>query len=167
MESAFSERQGNGGQQGRCLEEKEGVTGQRKQECSLRRVQAGFVIKSEIKKQLQGSPHIAQLCGSDPLLMMGSRTWLQQDLVMAPVGLPSPWNKGTSRLLGYRATWVILAPTLDWGIPTLALCFSAPAEERSCSWLNPWVFLVSVLAIKTAFVTICLGGFQVPLIPLG
>uniref|UniRef100_A0A8C3JF51 Uncharacterized protein n=1 Tax=Calidris pygmaea TaxID=425635 RepID=A0A8C3JF51_9CHAR len=32
---------------------------------------------------------------------------------------------------------------------------AAPAEERSCSWLNPWVFLVSVLAIKTAFVTIC------------
>ncbi|XP_030315381.1 C-type lectin domain family 4 member E isoform X1 [Calypte anna] len=33
---------------------------------------------------------------------------------------------------------------------------SAPAEERRCSWLNPWVFLVSVLVIKTAFITICL-----------
>ncbi|XP_054044748.1 C-type lectin domain family 4 member E-like isoform X1 [Rissa tridactyla] len=36
---------------------------------------------------------------------------------------------------------------------------AAPAEERSCSWLNPWVFLVSVLAIKTAFVIICLVVF--------
>ncbi|KAM6309799.1 C-type lectin domain family 4 member E-like [Podargus strigoides] len=33
---------------------------------------------------------------------------------------------------------------------------SAPAKERSCSWLNPWVFLAAVFAIKTAFVTICL-----------
>uniref|UniRef100_A0A8C3JFM5 C-type lectin domain-containing protein n=1 Tax=Calidris pygmaea TaxID=425635 RepID=A0A8C3JFM5_9CHAR len=39
---------------------------------------------------------------------------------------------------------------------------AAPAEERSCSWLNPWVFLVSVLAIKTAFVTICCFGGQYP-----
>ncbi|KAM6144577.1 C-type lectin domain family 4 member D-like [Phoenicopterus ruber ruber] len=36
---------------------------------------------------------------------------------------------------------------------------AAPAEERSCSWLNPWIFLVSVLAIKTAFVTVCLVVF--------
>ncbi|XP_017685564.1 PREDICTED: C-type lectin domain family 4 member E-like [Lepidothrix coronata] len=41
---------------------------------------------------------------------------------------------------------------------------AAPAEERSCSWLNPWVFLISVLVIKTAFVTVCLvvllhGGY--------
>ncbi|XP_009704369.1 PREDICTED: C-type lectin domain family 4 member D-like, partial [Cariama cristata] len=35
----------------------------------------------------------------------------------------------------------------------------SPAEERSCPWLNPWVFLVSVLAIKTAFVIICLVVF--------
>ncbi|XP_074681881.1 C-type lectin domain family 4 member D-like isoform X1 [Strix aluco] len=33
---------------------------------------------------------------------------------------------------------------------------AAPAEERSCSWMKPWVFLVSALAIKTAFVTIYL-----------
>uniref|UniRef100_A0A8D0F7W4 C-type lectin domain-containing protein n=1 Tax=Strix occidentalis caurina TaxID=311401 RepID=A0A8D0F7W4_STROC len=26
---------------------------------------------------------------------------------------------------------------------------AAPAEERSCSWMKPWVFLVSALAIKT------------------
>ncbi|KAM9388191.1 C-type lectin domain family 4 member E-like [Phaethornis superciliosus] len=45
---------------------------------------------------------------------------------------------------------------MGWRIPTLAFCFSAPAEERRCSWLNPWVFLVSVLVIKTAFITICL-----------
>ncbi|KAM6382923.1 LOW QUALITY PROTEIN: C-type lectin domain family 4 member E-like [Alca torda] len=36
---------------------------------------------------------------------------------------------------------------------------AAPAEERSCSWLNPCVFLVSVLAIKTAFVIVCLVVF--------
>ncbi|XP_054676629.1 C-type lectin domain family 4 member E-like isoform X1 [Grus americana] len=36
---------------------------------------------------------------------------------------------------------------------------AAPVEERSCSWLKPWVFLVSVLVIKTAFVTICLVVF--------
>ncbi|XP_028941907.1 C-type lectin domain family 4 member E [Antrostomus carolinensis] len=35
----------------------------------------------------------------------------------------------------------------------------APAEERSCSWLNPWVFLVSALVIKMAFVTVCLVVF--------
>ncbi|XP_027761880.1 C-type lectin domain family 4 member E-like [Empidonax traillii] len=33
---------------------------------------------------------------------------------------------------------------------------AAPAEERSCSWLNPWVCLISALVIKTAFVTVCL-----------
>ncbi|XP_014115230.1 PREDICTED: C-type lectin domain family 4 member E-like [Pseudopodoces humilis] len=33
---------------------------------------------------------------------------------------------------------------------------AAPAEERSCSWLNIWVFLIFALAIKAAFVTICL-----------
>uniref|UniRef100_A0A8C0IA50 C-type lectin domain-containing protein n=1 Tax=Bubo bubo TaxID=30461 RepID=A0A8C0IA50_BUBBB len=33
---------------------------------------------------------------------------------------------------------------------------AAPAEERSCSWMKPWVFLVSALAIKTALVTIYL-----------
>ncbi|XP_064297542.1 C-type lectin domain family 10 member A-like [Phalacrocorax carbo] len=32
----------------------------------------------------------------------------------------------------------------------------APADKRSCSWLNPWFFLVSVLAVKIAFVTVCL-----------
>ncbi|XP_075618538.1 C-type lectin domain family 6 member A isoform X3 [Balearica regulorum gibbericeps] len=36
---------------------------------------------------------------------------------------------------------------------------TAPVEERSCSWLKPWVFLVSVLVIKTALVTICLVVF--------
>uniref|UniRef100_A0A8D0F4J3 Uncharacterized protein n=1 Tax=Strix occidentalis caurina TaxID=311401 RepID=A0A8D0F4J3_STROC len=36
---------------------------------------------------------------------------------------------------------------------------AAPAEERSCSWMKPWVFLVSALAIKTAFVTIYLVIF--------
>ncbi|KAM6438696.1 C-type lectin domain family 4 member E-like [Rhynochetos jubatus] len=36
---------------------------------------------------------------------------------------------------------------------------AAPAEERSCSRLNPWVFLVSVIAIKTAFVTVCFVVF--------
>ncbi|XP_053790736.1 C-type lectin domain family 4 member E-like [Vidua chalybeata] len=30
------------------------------------------------------------------------------------------------------------------------------AEERSCSWLNIWVFLIFALLIKAAFVTICL-----------
>ncbi|KAK2537722.1 Clec4c [Columba guinea] len=35
----------------------------------------------------------------------------------------------------------------------------APAEDRSCSWQNPWVFLVSVLAIKTVFLTICIVVF--------
>ncbi|XP_065509380.1 C-type lectin domain family 6 member A-like [Caloenas nicobarica] len=33
---------------------------------------------------------------------------------------------------------------------------AAPAEDRSCSWQNPWVFLVSALAIKTVFLTICI-----------
>ncbi|XP_059321925.1 C-type lectin domain family 4 member E-like isoform X1 [Ammospiza nelsoni] len=33
---------------------------------------------------------------------------------------------------------------------------ATPAEERGCSWLNIWVFLIFALAIKTAFVTICL-----------
>ncbi|XP_030814456.1 C-type lectin domain family 4 member E-like [Camarhynchus parvulus] len=33
---------------------------------------------------------------------------------------------------------------------------AAPAEERSCSWLNIWVFLIFALAIKAAFVIICL-----------
>lgn len=150
-----------GGQQGRPVGENGGVTGQRKEECSLGRVQAGLVIKSEIKEQLQGTPLLYE---SDPLLMPGSRIWLQQDLITASVGVPMPWNKGSSRLLGYGA---ILPLALGWRIPILALCFSAPAEERSCSWLNPWVFLVSVLAIKTAFVTVCLGGFQGLLISLG
>ncbi|XP_058693547.1 C-type lectin domain family 6 member A-like [Poecile atricapillus] len=36
---------------------------------------------------------------------------------------------------------------------------AAPAEDRSCSWLNIWVFLTFALAIKAAFVTIC---FVVP-----
>nr|XP_009936169.1 PREDICTED: C-type lectin domain family 4 member E-like [Opisthocomus hoazin] len=36
---------------------------------------------------------------------------------------------------------------------------AAPTEERSCSWLNPWVFFVSALVIKTAFVTVCLVVF--------
>ncbi|XP_066861515.1 C-type lectin domain family 4 member D-like [Anser cygnoides] len=31
---------------------------------------------------------------------------------------------------------------------------AAPAEGRSCSRLNPWVFLVSALAVKTALVTV-------------
>uniref|UniRef100_A0A8C3TPH0 C-type lectin domain-containing protein n=1 Tax=Catharus ustulatus TaxID=91951 RepID=A0A8C3TPH0_CATUS len=30
------------------------------------------------------------------------------------------------------------------------------AEERSCSWLNIWVFLIFALAIKVALVTLCL-----------
>ncbi|XP_068887309.1 C-type lectin domain family 4 member E-like isoform X1 [Aphelocoma coerulescens] len=33
---------------------------------------------------------------------------------------------------------------------------AAPAEERSCSWLNIWVFLTFALVIKAALVTICL-----------
>ncbi|XP_061328230.1 C-type lectin domain family 6 member A-like isoform X3 [Pezoporus flaviventris] len=33
------------------------------------------------------------------------------------------------------------------------------AEERRCSLLNPWVFIASGLAIKTAIVTICLVVF--------
>ncbi|KAM7065499.1 C-type lectin domain family 4 member E-like isoform 2-T3 [Acridotheres tristis] len=33
---------------------------------------------------------------------------------------------------------------------------AAPAEERSCSWLNIWVFLIFALAIKAVFVTLCL-----------
>ncbi|XP_030335735.1 C-type lectin domain family 4 member E-like isoform X3 [Strigops habroptila] len=36
---------------------------------------------------------------------------------------------------------------------------AASAEERCCSWLNPWVFIASVLAIKTTIVTICLVVF--------
>uniref|UniRef100_A0A663LT36 Uncharacterized protein n=1 Tax=Athene cunicularia TaxID=194338 RepID=A0A663LT36_ATHCN len=44
---------------------------------------------------------------------------------------------------------------------------AAPAEERSCSRMKPWIFLVSALAIKTALVTIYLGGFQGLLIPMG
>ncbi|XP_038008768.1 C-type lectin domain family 4 member E-like isoform X2 [Motacilla alba alba] len=31
---------------------------------------------------------------------------------------------------------------------------AAPAEERGCSWLNIWVFLIFALPIKAAFVTI-------------
>ncbi|XP_058693497.1 C-type lectin domain family 4 member D-like isoform X4 [Poecile atricapillus] len=50
----------------------------------------------------------------------------------------------------------MLPPALGSDMLTLALCFSAPAEERSCSWLNIWVFLIFALAIKAAFVTICL-----------
>uniref|UniRef100_A0A8C0UMY8 C-type lectin domain family 4 member D-like n=1 Tax=Cyanistes caeruleus TaxID=156563 RepID=A0A8C0UMY8_CYACU len=50
----------------------------------------------------------------------------------------------------------MLPPTLGSDMLTLALCFSAPAEERSCSWLNIWVFLIFALAIKAAFVIICL-----------
>ena len=125
------------------------------------------MIKSEIKEQLQGSPCVALLSESDSLLMTGSRTWLQQDLFTALVGFPSPWKQGTNRMLGYGATRVAPPLTLGWGIPILALCFSAPTEERSCSWLNPWVFFVSALVIKTAFVTVCLGGFQCLLISLG
>ena len=75
-ESTVKDR-GNGGQQGRCVEEKGYVTAQRKEECSLGRVQAGLVIKNEIKEQLQGSLCFALLCGSVPLPMTGSRTWLQ------------------------------------------------------------------------------------------
>ncbi|KAM7065503.1 C-type lectin domain family 4 member E-like [Acridotheres tristis] len=33
---------------------------------------------------------------------------------------------------------------------------AAPAEERSCSWLNIWIFLIFALATKAAFVTLCL-----------
>ncbi|XP_010020942.1 PREDICTED: C-type lectin domain family 6 member A-like [Nestor notabilis] len=33
---------------------------------------------------------------------------------------------------------------------------AASAEERCCSWLNPWLFIASLLAIKTAIVTVCL-----------
>ncbi|XP_016160483.1 PREDICTED: C-type lectin domain family 4 member D-like [Ficedula albicollis] len=33
---------------------------------------------------------------------------------------------------------------------------AAPAEERSCSRLNIWVFLIFALTIKAAFMTICL-----------
>ncbi|XP_038008824.1 C-type lectin domain family 4 member E-like [Motacilla alba alba] len=33
---------------------------------------------------------------------------------------------------------------------------AAPAEERGCSWLNIWVFLIFVLAVKAAFVALCL-----------
>lgn len=69
-------------------------------------------------------------------------------------------------MLGYRAPWVILLPALAWDILTLTLCFSAPAEERSWSWLNIWLFLIVALVIKAAFVTICLGEFQGALIPL-
>ncbi|XP_068022170.1 C-type lectin domain family 6 member A-like [Melanerpes formicivorus] len=36
---------------------------------------------------------------------------------------------------------------------------AGPTEERSWSWLTPWFFLGFVLAIKTAFVTICLVVF--------
>ncbi|XP_061844810.1 C-type lectin domain family 4 member E [Colius striatus] len=36
---------------------------------------------------------------------------------------------------------------------------AGPAEERSCSWLKPWVFFISVLVIKTVFVTVCLVVF--------
>ncbi|XP_063250351.1 C-type lectin domain family 4 member D-like isoform X2 [Prinia subflava] len=44
---------------------------------------------------------------------------------------------------------------------------AAPAEERSCSCLNIWLFLIFALAIKAALLTICLGGFQGLLIPVG
>lgn len=136
------------------------MTGQRKEKCTSAE-QAGLaMIKKEIEEQLQGSPCVALLCGSDPLLTVGSRTSSQQVQGTAPVGLSGPWNRGTSRLQGQGATRAILPPAPSWGIPTPALCFSAPAEERSCSWLKPWVFLVSVLAIKTAFVAICLGECQ-------
>ncbi|XP_038008743.1 C-type lectin domain family 4 member E-like isoform X3 [Motacilla alba alba] len=33
---------------------------------------------------------------------------------------------------------------------------AAPAEERGCSWLNVWVFLIFALAVKAAFVALCL-----------
>ncbi|XP_063004709.1 C-type lectin domain family 4 member E-like [Melospiza melodia melodia] len=33
---------------------------------------------------------------------------------------------------------------------------AAPAEERGCSWLNIWVFLIFTLAIKAAIGTLCL-----------
>ncbi|XP_053826910.1 C-type lectin domain family 4 member E-like [Vidua macroura] len=33
---------------------------------------------------------------------------------------------------------------------------AAPTEERSCSWLNIWVFLIFALLIKAAFVSLCL-----------
>ncbi|XP_066033464.1 C-type lectin domain family 4 member E-like [Chamaea fasciata] len=33
---------------------------------------------------------------------------------------------------------------------------AAPAEERSCPWLNIWLFLSFALAFKAVFVTICL-----------
>ncbi|KAM7066592.1 uncharacterized protein M8220_000710 [Acridotheres tristis] len=33
---------------------------------------------------------------------------------------------------------------------------AAPAEERSCSWLNIWIFLIFALATKAAFVTLYL-----------
>uniref|UniRef100_A0A8D0FCY5 Uncharacterized protein n=1 Tax=Strix occidentalis caurina TaxID=311401 RepID=A0A8D0FCY5_STROC len=37
---------------------------------------------------------------------------------------------------------------------------AAPAEERSCSWMKPWVFLVSALAIKTAFHLTAFGQME-------
>ncbi|XP_059322571.1 C-type lectin domain family 4 member E-like [Ammospiza nelsoni] len=33
---------------------------------------------------------------------------------------------------------------------------AAPTEERGCSWLNIWVFLICALAIKAAIGTLCL-----------
>ncbi|XP_038008736.1 C-type lectin domain family 4 member E-like isoform X2 [Motacilla alba alba] len=33
---------------------------------------------------------------------------------------------------------------------------AAPADERGCSWLNIWVFLIFALAVKAAFVALCL-----------
>ncbi|XP_009870737.1 PREDICTED: C-type lectin domain family 6 member A-like, partial [Apaloderma vittatum] len=42
---------------------------------------------------------------------------------------------------------------------TVSPAAAAPREERSWSWLKPWFFLVSIFAIKTAFVSICLVVF--------
>uniref|UniRef100_A0A8B9R0M3 Uncharacterized protein n=1 Tax=Anas platyrhynchos TaxID=8839 RepID=A0A8B9R0M3_ANAPL len=44
---------------------------------------------------------------------------------------------------------------------------AAPAEGSSCSHLSPWVFLVSALAVKTALMTVGLGGCQGPFTSAG
>uniref|UniRef100_A0A8C9NQU6 Uncharacterized protein n=1 Tax=Serinus canaria TaxID=9135 RepID=A0A8C9NQU6_SERCA len=85
-----------------------------------------------------------------PVLLYSTTRDRQQHLLPAPAGLPSLWKwfVWVQSTLGY--------PAPNSGLGHTHSCFSAPAEEKGCSWLNIWVFLIFSLAIKTAIVTICL-----------
>lgn len=131
--------------------------GQKRRDRTRKVVQFGKSAGMACDKKQESSPCVALRCRCDPLLVTDSTTRLQhlRDLPVLGTGLSAGCQ-------GMQPLGLSCLPTLGRGISTLALCFSAPAEGRSCSRLSPWVFLVSALAVKTALVTIGLGGFQGP-----